>query len=181
MKRVSKIKKLVIASMFAALCCVSTLVVQIPTPTQGYLHLGDAVVLLCGWVLGPVWGGLAAGIGSMMADVFGGFILYAPATFLIKGGVAVLGWLIHTLLGHCIIKHKIIALALSGIVAELFMVLGYFVFEALFCGYGWAAIVGVPANIVQASFGVIVGTILMHLMERMHVRERFIYGTQTKY
>ena len=106
MKRVSKIKKLVIASMFAALCCVSTLVVQIPTPTQGYLHLGDAVVLLCGWVLGPVWGGLAAGIGSMMADVFGGFILYAPATFLIKGGVAVLGWLIHTLLGHCIIKHR---------------------------------------------------------------------------
>lgn len=181
MKRMSKIKKLVIASMFSALCCISTLLVQIPTATQGYLHLGDALVLLCGWLLGPLWGGLAAGIGSMLADVFGGFALYAPATFLIKGAVAVLAWVLQHLLRPFMLKHEILLLTISGTLAEVVMVCGYFLFEALFCGYGMAAIVGVPANIVQAVFGVIVGTMLTHLMERMHLRERFIFNNQIKY
>lgn len=160
--------------MLAALACVATLVVQIPTPTQGYLHLGDAVVLLCGWLLGPVWGTLAAGIGSMLADVFSGYILYAPATFVIKAAVAALGWLLHRLLAKIMPKLPLISLFLSALCAEVIMVLGYFAFEATFVGYGWGAAAGIPANIVQAAFGVIVGTVLMHVMERIRIRERFL-------
>ena len=42
-----------------------TIVVQIPSPLGGYIHLGDMAVLLCGFLLGPIWGAAAAGIGSM--------------------------------------------------------------------------------------------------------------------
>ena len=48
-----KIKKLVTAAMLAALVCVATIVIQIPSLNQGYLNLGDCFVLLSGWLLGP--------------------------------------------------------------------------------------------------------------------------------
>ena len=77
-------KRIVMAAMLAALTCVATMVIKIPSPLKGYLNLGDCVVLLAGWMLSPVYGFLAAGIGSALADVFSGYVLYAPATFVIK-------------------------------------------------------------------------------------------------
>ena len=89
-----KILKLVIAAMFASLVCVATMVIKIPTPTNGYVNLGDCIVLLSGWLLGPVYGIAAAAIGSMLADLFAGYPVYAAATFVIKGTVALIAWLI---------------------------------------------------------------------------------------
>ena len=40
-----KIRKLVLAALLAALVCVATMVVQIPSPMQGYVNLGDCA----GW------------------------------------------------------------------------------------------------------------------------------------
>ena len=44
------LKKLVFAALFAALACVATMVIKIPTPTGGYIHAGDAVVLLSAFI-----------------------------------------------------------------------------------------------------------------------------------
>ena len=52
-----KLLRLVNAAVMMALSCVLTLAVQIPTPSKGYLNLGDCAVLLGGWLLGPVYGG----------------------------------------------------------------------------------------------------------------------------
>ena len=42
--------------------------IRIPTPgTGGYIHPGDAIVILSGVILGPAYGFLAAGIGSCMS------------------------------------------------------------------------------------------------------------------
>ena len=83
-------KKIVTAALFASLVCVATMIVKIPSPMKGYLNLGDCVVLLCGWLLSPLYGFLAAGLGSALADLFSGYIIYAPATFIIKGGMALI-------------------------------------------------------------------------------------------
>ena len=56
-------KTLVIAALLAALVCVATMVVKIPSPLKGYINLGDCMVLLSGWLLPPVFSFLAAGIG----------------------------------------------------------------------------------------------------------------------
>ena len=61
-----KIRTMVMAAVLAALTCVATMVVQIPSPMQGYVNLGDCIVLLSGWILGPWWGAAAGGIGSML-------------------------------------------------------------------------------------------------------------------
>ena len=55
----SKIRKLVLAALMAALCTIMTMVIQVPSPMQGYVNLGDCFVLLSGWLLGP-WYGFAA-------------------------------------------------------------------------------------------------------------------------
>ena len=59
------IRKLVLAALLAALTAVATMIIRIPTPTQGYIHLGDGMVLICGILLGPGLGALAAGIGMV--------------------------------------------------------------------------------------------------------------------
>ena len=40
-----KTKQIVTAALFAALACVATMVIKIPSPMDGYLNLGDCVVL----------------------------------------------------------------------------------------------------------------------------------------
>ena len=79
-------RMLVQAGALAALGCAATMVLRIPSPTGGYLNLGDAVVLLGAYLLGPAWGALAGGIGPALADLLAGYAAYVPATLVIKVG-----------------------------------------------------------------------------------------------
>ena len=63
---------IVLAALLAALACVATMLIQIPTPFKGYVNLGDGVVLVAGWILAPKYVFLAAGVGSALADLFSG-------------------------------------------------------------------------------------------------------------
>lgn len=83
--------------VFAALVFVSNLI-SIPIPVAigdvSRIHLGNIFCLLSGLVLGPVGGGLAAGIGSALYDVTNpAYIASAPFTFVFKFLLAaVCGW-----------------------------------------------------------------------------------------
>ena len=81
----TKTKTLAAAALMAALACIATMAIKIPSPFKGYLNAGDCIVLMAGWMLPPAYGFMAAGLGSALADVFSGYFIYAPATFLIKG------------------------------------------------------------------------------------------------
>ena len=89
-KTFQRTRMVVMAAAFAALACVATMVVKVPSPTGGYMNLGDTVVLLGGYLLGPAWGALAGSIGPALADVLLGSPIYAPATLVIKAGMAAL-------------------------------------------------------------------------------------------
>lgn len=77
---ISLAKHLSFTAVLAALCCVSTVFFVVPLPASGYFNMGDVFVLLSGWLLGPLYGAAAAGLGTMLADVVGGYASYAPAT-----------------------------------------------------------------------------------------------------
>ena len=159
----TKTKKLVLAALMAALACVATMIIKIPSPLKGYINLGDCIVLVAGWMLSPAYGFLAAGIGSALADVFAGYMTYVPATFIIKGLMAVIAHygfkLLHKKAGN------LPARIVSGIVAEVVMVLGYFVFEGFLYGFAPSA-VNIPANSVQGIAGIIIGVTLMKVFEK---------------
>lgn len=163
-----KTRRLVLASLFAALCTVMTLVVQIPSPMQGYVNLGDCAVLLSAWVLGPVYGGAAAGIGSMLADLFG-YAHYAPGTLVIKFTMAFAAALIfRTLQKH----NRLLAQISSGIASGIILVSGYFAYACLWLGKGWAAATSIPGNLVQAVVGLAAACAVYALLSRGHVLSR---------
>lgn len=153
----SNTKKIVMAALMAALACVATMIIKVPSPLKGYLNLGDCVVLTAGWMLSPIYGFLAAGLGSALADLFSGYVVYAPVTFLIKGCMALI-----TYFGFRLLHKRISDLPsriISGTAAEMLMILGYFVFEGCMYGFG-PSVVNIPANAVQGIAGLIIGIIL---------------------
>ena len=149
-------KELVTASLMAAMACVATMAIRIPSPLHGYINLGDTVVLLAGWYLSPFAAFLAAGIGSAMADVFSGYASYAVATFVIKGLMA--------LVVHMIGK-KNTAKVIGGTVGEIIMVAGYLAFESILYGF-IPSLANVPANCVQGVACLIAALSLQKIFEK---------------
>ena len=159
----SKVKKIVFSALVAALACVATMIVKIPSPMKGYINLGDCIVLLSGFLLPPVYGFLAAGLGSALADLFAGYITYAPVTFLIKGAMALVAYFCFKLLFKKI--GRLPASILGGVLAEMVMILGYFLFEGVLYGFV-PSLVNIPANGVQGVAGVLIGVILLRVLEK---------------
>lgn len=159
----SKLKKIVMAALFAAFACVATMSIRIPTPgTGGYIHPGDAIVILSGVILGPTWGLLAAGIGSAMADLIGGYFIYVPITFVIKGLVGFAAGVLYQKLGKTS-KSNYIAVILGGVVDIIFVALGYCLCEVFLYGAA-AALASVPANVIQGIGGLIISAILYPIL-----------------
>ncbi len=160
----TKTQKIILAAMFAALACVATMVIKIPSPLGGYINLGDCIVLLAGWMLSPIYGLLAAGLGSALADILSGYAAYAPMTFVIKALMAVAAFFIFKVLDKKI--GNTASRIISGAVAEVIMVAGYFVCEGIFM-YGFAAsAVNIPANAIQGAAGLIIGVLLAKVFEK---------------
>lgn len=172
----SDFRKLTLSAVLAALTCVATIVVQIPVPlTNGYINMGDCIVLLAGWILGARYGFAAAGIGSMLADLLTGYVHYAIPTLIIKGLMAVAA----ALLIELIHNHRFIALVVSSLAAETIMVLGYFLCSWLFLGDGIsAAVTSILPNAVQGAAGIICGVLLDKLLEKTGIVTRLLKNGQ---
>ncbi len=183
-----KTQTLVIAALLTAFTCIATMAIKFPTPTLGYIHLGDGLVLLCGILLGPWYGALTAGIGSMFADLFLGYVSYAPATLVIKALTAMVAALIFHRIHRKVNSQKsfYIGIIVGGIFAEMIMILGYFLYETMLAAFAYgsvttmslavglaAAVVGIPFNIVQGVVGIIVSLLLFPiLMKADFIREK---------
>ena len=172
-----QVRRLVLTAVLAAMACAATMVIRVPSPTGGYVNLGDGVVLLGAYLLGPVWGAAAAGLGSALADLLGGYPLYVPATLVIKAAVAALAAGLYRLLG----RRGGGTFVLCGAAAEVPMVLGYWFFDALLASAGRTfplalagAAAGIPGNLVQAAFGAAASALLAAALRRSaFVRREF--------
>ena len=152
--------------MLAALVCVATMLIKIPSPLKGYINLGDGIVLLAAWILPLPYGMAAAGLGSALADLFSGYVVYAPATFIIKALMAVVAYSFYKLFAK---KTKSTgSRILSGILAELVMILGYLLFEGILYGFV-SSLVNIPANAVQAVASIIIGVVLITVFEKQNI------------
>ena len=153
--------------MLAALVCVGTSCITIQTPPNGYVHIGDSIVLLCGWLLGPLWGFFAAGLGSALADFLLGYAVYAPVSFLIKGLMAMVAFYIFSLLAGK--RHMVFARILSAALAEVVMIVGYYLFDGFI--YGFAGfLASLPGYSFQAIAGIVLGVALIRLLEKTKLK-----------
>ena len=162
----SKTKRIVTAALITSLVCVATMIIKIPSPLKGYLNLGDCIVLIAGWMLSPIYGFMAAGLGSALADLFAGYVTYAPATFVIKGLMALVAFACFKLMSKKMGKFP--SRLIGAILAEILMVMGYFVFEGFLYGFV-PSLVNIPANAVQGAVGIVAGLVLIKVFEKANI------------
>ena len=164
--KTSPIYKLVLTALLAAMACVATMVIRVPT-VAGYTNLGDCVCLLAGLVLGPWYGFAAAGVGSGLADLLAGYAHYVPGTFVIKGLVALIAALLLRPLLKKGEKIPFWRLAVIELPSEVVMVLGYFGYKALILGKGLSAAASIPNNLVQAAIGIVLSVLLYTALSKV--------------
>ena len=157
-----------LTGLFAALIMLLTLVhIPMPGNVGGYIHLGDAVIfaacIIIGWRAIP-----AAAVGSSLADLILGAVVYAVPTFIIKGimaGIAVL----------LTLKSKRVWLqAAAFTLAAVFMQGAYLLFEVLFATtlYGAAYTFAVAAFLfgwIQSAVGIPLGLWLTMVFKKIKI------------
>ena len=162
-------KLLVMTGLFIALGYVATTVLMVPSPTGGYMNLGDTVVLLGAYLLGPIYGAVAGGVGPALADLLGGYGIYVPATLVIKALMGLTAALLYRALDK-----KDWALLVCGVAAEAIMVVGYCLFDGFLAGNLAAGLAGIPSNLMQAAFGLAASTLLALVLKKSgYVRKQF--------
>jgi len=159
-----KIKEMVYTSLFAALICVATFIIKIPSPvTNGYTHLGDGFVFIAVLLLGRKNGAWAGAIGAALADLIGGYSFYAVPTFIIKGIMAVImGNVIEKLPGN--MKYKWVAGAVMG---SVWQVLAYYTVGSMMVGSFISTISEIPGNAIQSATGIITAAAFMGVFKHI--------------
>ena len=164
-----KTELIVMIALFSALIAVTTAFVKIPSPL-GYIHIGDAFIFAASIVLGP-YAAIPAMIGSGLADFLSGYMIYIPATILIKG---LMGWISGLFLGK---KERpfslnvkfFIQIGLIFLLCEVIMLGGYFLYETVL--YGAAAAFGNALfNLIQGAAGVVIGLVFIPVMQKLNIR-----------
>ena len=146
-----RLRQMVMGGLLAAVVSLMTAALKLPVPaTGGYVHPGDGAIFLAAYLMGP-WAAVPAAVGSALADILGGYAVYAIPTALIKGAMG-------SIAGR-MIAEKMIRNALVFVLCELLMVIGYFAFEWVMYGMG-AAVGAVIPNLIQGAAGVILGVFM---------------------
>ena len=165
-------KKLCAMGLLVALTCVATMIIQIPIPaTQGYVNIGDSIVLISAIFFGPQVGFVAGGLGSGLADLLSGYPQWAIATFIIKGieGL-VAGMIAHK---YSVNKNFVnVYTILASVVAMVIMVVGSFLGGSVLEGVS-ASIGSVPSNAMQAVASLIIFFVLGFALYKAKIYKYF--------
>lgn len=160
-----KLTDLVKTAVFAALIFLATAFIKIPI-ALGYIHAGDIVILVSCYFYKPKFAAISAGIGSMLADLMAGFVIYMPVTLVVKAAMALIAGAIMYK------KSNIHKLVIGYIAAGLFMVAGYFVFEGFY--YGWVpALANVPFALIQPAAGIAAAVPMVLFFKKVPQIKRF--------
>lgn len=176
----NKTFNLVMTALMIALITVSIMFVKIPIMfTQGYVHLGDAVVFLAILLLGWKYGAVAAAIGAALGDLLGGAAVWAPWSLVVRGLMAVvMGIFIdramkkqgRTVAGIPVVQ--LIGMVLGGLV----MVAGYYAAEGLMYGNWVVPLMGIPWNIGQFAVGMVIASVLSAALYKTSAKKYFYYN-----
>ncbi len=192
MKKLNNIFTLVIAGLLTAFTCIATMIIQVPTPGGGYIHIGDTFVVLSGVILGPVLGGLAAGIGSLLADGLSGYAVYMLPTFLIKFSAAAICGLTYQKIKKRSTSSNVIPALLTGaVLSELIVIFGYFCTEVIFTMMlnssvsGETLIAGITSalggifmNCLQGTAGIVLALALYPLLVKIPNIRQYIVQSE---
>ncbi|MDR1589270.1 MAG: ECF transporter S component [Oscillospiraceae bacterium] len=145
------VRDLTATAVMAALIFAVTWSVRIPLPftSGGYLNLGDAVIYASVCMIGGRRTAAAAAVGSGLADLMAGAVVYILPTAIIKG---VMGFVVGALAPrNSGFPRYLTACLIGGAV----MMGGYSLFELAYFGPAYA-LAALPFNAIQWAGGVVI-------------------------
>lgn len=157
-------QELVFTALMTALVFVATYLPHIPIPL-GYAHLGDAVIFLLAFLAPRRTTLFAACIGSALADLLGGFVLWIVPTLVIKFVMAEIVCRIGRR-GNEIAPRSGIIVALF--LASLWMAAAYTLAGAVLYASLPAALASAPGLLMEGAVNSIITFLLLPVL-----RERF--------
>ena len=170
------LKKVVINGLMIAFVFLATYFTHIPGPIYpGYINFGDIVIMVSAMLLGRKTGFIAGAVGSSIADITSGGLIFAPITFVVKGLEGYSAGIITEAFQKR--SRKELCRITAVVVSAAVMVAGYFTAECLvlplidrYFGYV-AAITELPLNLVQGGVSAAAAYILAAILERVGIKE----------
>lgn len=162
--------KAVYAALFMAFVFVGTQFLQVPLPF-GYFNLGDCFILLSAVIIGGAYAVVASALGAALADVLSGYVVYAPATAIIKSLMVLAMLAVLQLCRNRSKKTQNILSCVGAVVAELIMICGYFIYDTLVYGLAGAA-ASLLGNILQGSAAVVIFVIAFAVLKQTGLLKR---------
>ena len=171
--------KIVLTALMMGIIMISILFIRVPIPfTQGYVHLGDAMIFLSVILLGWKYGAIAAAFGGLLGDVIGGFAAWAPWTFGIKGIMALILGLTAAAFTkkEWVNKSRLLAgESLGMILAGIFMAAAYYFAEGIMYGIWATPLLGIPWNIGQFAVGMVIALAISQALCKTPAKKYFAY------
>ncbi len=141
-------KELTINAISIALVFIATGFINIRLPIAangGLIHLGNVPLFIAAIIYGKKTGAIAGSFGMALFDLFSGWTLWAPFTFVIVG-----------LIGYTVGKmtekpeHNTILWYILCVLAALAIkIIGYYIAEAIIYGSITTPVASIPGNVVQ--------------------------------
>lgn len=150
----NKILKMILTALMIALTFVAGSVIKIPT-LNGFIQVGDCMVLLGAVLLGKRRGALSGALGMAFVDIAAGYLIWAPFTFVIKGLMAYIVAIILERANNMNYKTYIIAFVVGGFIN----VVGYFIGNAIIVGIIIGDVQGISQSVIYALANVMGDTI----------------------
>mgnify|MGYP002608555056 FL=1 len=144
----SSAKQVAINGISIALVFIATGFINLRLPivaNGGLIHLGNVPLFLAAIIFGKKTGAISGAVGMALFDLFSGWTLWAPFTFIIVG---IMGWVVGKITEDK--SHNTILWYVIAILAALAIkIVGYYIAEGIIYGNWVAPAASIPGNIVQ--------------------------------
>lgn len=160
------LKNLVLTAVFSAMVYVLTAFLKVPTH-QGYIHIGDGIILLSATILPMPYAMAAGAIGAGLSDFLSGYSMWVLPTVIIKA-LTVISF---TNQKDTIINKRNI---FSIVPAFVICVLGYYFASAMLYGDFIAALADVPTNCIQSAASAFLFIFLGLSLDKVEFKKRML-------
>lgn len=142
------VSEIAITGVCIALTFIATAFINIRLPLAaegGLVHLGNVPLFLAAIIWGKRTGAFAGAFGMALFDLMGGWVLWAPFTFVTVG---LMGYVV----GAITEKHHGFGWnALAIAIACVIKIVGYYIAEIVIYGNWFTPMLSIPGNIVQIA------------------------------
>lgn len=174
MRNKKSLLKTTYTAIFTAIIMLCTMLIKFSTGLgEGYIHFGDCFIYLSACILPFPYCLVASAIGGALADILGGYAIWAIPTAIIKVLIALPIMIISK--KNQAPKMLNIKVALMTIISGAISIVGYFVAECVLYSVE-SATLSILGNTIQAVSSGVLFIIVAGALDKMNFKSRIFKG-----